>query len=30
MIVRPDEIAELERRASQPPATAGAYVRWYY
>ena len=27
MIVRPDEIAELERRASQPPASAGAYVR---
>jgi hypothetical protein len=27
MIVRPDEIAELEYRASQPPASAGAYVR---
>jgi hypothetical protein len=26
-IVRPNEIAELERRASQPPASAGAYVR---
>ena len=26
-IVRPKEIAELEYRASQPPASAGAYVR---
>jgi len=26
-IVRPEEIAELERRANQPPASAGAYVR---
>jgi hypothetical protein len=26
-IVRPEEIAELERRANPPPASAGAYVR---